>query len=349
MTILFIGGGTLGSLNPLLAVARVVQGKNPKLRIAFWTSRQSLEQRMVTEAGFVPRTILAGKVRRYFSLRTVLDMCIIPLACLQAMARMLINRPRVIVSAGSYVAVPAHIAAWALRIPTVMYQQDVQLGLANRIMAKIATECTASTASRAKLFHRETRVVGFVLRPEITQGDADKARHAYGLRPNWKTLLIIGGSSGAVQLNRRVQEGLMDFPSALNIVHIVGEGKTIDLQRTGYVQIPFTNAALPDLYAAADLVLCRAGSNVLAEIVALAKPVIIVPLPGTHQEANAQELAAAGAIVLHEPQLNGKLLAQHVEHAVLDDATFTAFRANVRGLWETQGATRLADIILRYV
>lgn len=349
MNILFVGGGTLGSLNPLLAVARTIHSVNPKLHIVFWTSRQTLEQRIVSEAGFNPRTIFSGKVRRYFSLRTVLDVGVIPLAFFVALVRLVTQRPQIVVSAGSYVAVPVHLAAWLLRIPTVTYQQDMQLGLANRIMAKLATECTASTIARAKLFQRETQVVGFALRSEITQGKAEVARQDYGLRPDWKTLLIIGGSSGAAHLNELVQEGVKDFPSTLNIVHIVGEGKTFDLQRPGYVQIPFTNTALPDLYAVADVVLCRAGSNVLAEMIALEKPLIIVPLPGTHQEANAKELHEAGAVVLPEAALTGKVLAREVQEMFAEGKDFSSYRMRMKGLWETQGATRLADIILRYV
>ncbi len=349
MNILFVGGGTLGSLNPLLAVASSLQAKRPLLRVTFWTSRDLLEQRVVTEAGFSSQTIIAGKFRRYFSFRNLVDVFVVIVACVIAFTRLVLHRPRVVISAGSFVAVPVHIAAWLLHIPTVAYQQDVQLGLANRIMATLATVCAATTDSRAKLFRKDTEVVGFALRSEILQGSAEAARQTYGLRSDWKTLLVIGGSSGAANLNTLVLEGLHAFPASLNVVHIVGEGKALPLSRPGYVQIPFTNRTLPDLYAVADVVLCRAGSNVLAEIIALEKPVIIVPLPGTHQEANAQELQAAGAVVLHERNLTGDKLAQHIGQMFLHEGDYPAYRNSIRGLWKTDGATRLADILLRYV
>lgn len=347
MSILFVGGGTLGSLNPLIAVAKEITQTQPTHGIEFWTSSQALDQTVIREAGLRARTIPAGKFRRYFSLRTCVDAVVVFVALFIALGRLLQSRPRVVVSAGSYVAVPVSIAAWCLRIPVIIYQQDVQLGLANRIMSKFARVRTATTTTRADLFGRPTEVVGFALRPDLRQGNRARALSTYELDPSWKTLLVIGGSSGAQHVNELLVGALPFLPNALNIVHITGRGKDVVAIRKHYHAISFTNTELPDLYAVADLVICRAGSNVLAEMLALQKPCIIIPLPGTHQEANARELETAGAIVLQEQTLTPERLAQKVA-AVLSSAYVTSMPSALRKVWAVDGAQRLAKIILQY-
>ncbi len=349
MSILFAGGGTLGSLHPLLAVAQELRSRNANVKSIFWTTRKPLEQRLVAEAGFDSHPIVAGKFRRYFSLWNVVDIFAIVAGFFIALSRLAVQRPAIIMSAGSFVAVPVHVAAWLLRIPTVVYQQDAQLGLANRLMAPLATVRAATTTNRLKLFKQSAVVTGFALRPDLATGNAAKIRQRYGLDPAWKTLLVIGGSSGAQHLNELVIQGLSHYPQQLNIIHIAGVGKTVPTQRPGYKQLAFTNADLPDLYAVADLVLCRAGSNVLAEVLALGKPCIIVPLPHTHQEQNARELATAGARTFHEADLTPAALTNHIR-AALSDAAFmaSASEKSQNGL-PVDGAAQLANILLTYL
>lgn len=346
MSILFVGGGTLGSLNPLVAVAQELRNRNVSTVSTFWTSHKSLEHTLVADAGFTSRALISGKFRRYFSLWNVIDLFAVVLSFCIACTRLVVHRPTIIMSAGSFVAVPVHLAAWILRIPTVVYQQDVQMGLANRIMAPFATVRAATTARRAKLFRQPAIVTGFALRPDLTRGNAAKVRKQYALDATRKTLLVIGGSSGAQHLNALVVQGLPKYPQDMNIIHITGLGKTLPLERDGYRQLAFTNAELPDLYAAADLVLCRAGSNVLAEVAALAKPCIIVPLPHTHQEQNAHEFAAFGARILHEADLTPESLANHIRAALAD---VTLMRGLALQQLPIDGAKRLADILQRYL
>ncbi|MEK7631368.1 MAG: glycosyltransferase [Patescibacteria group bacterium] len=348
-TVLFVGGGTLGSLNPLIAVAQELRKRQPELRSCFWTSYKALDQMVVREAGFACAPIVSSKYRRYFSLRTLVDLGVFPLAFTIAFVRLAVRRPRVVASAGSYVAVPVSIAAWVLRIPVALYQQDVELGLANRIMSVFATVRVAATPQRAKLFQRHAIAIGFALRQSVTKGDAAKARALYALHASWPTLLVIGGSSGAQHLNELVVAGVHAWPAELNILHITGEHKAPPTQREGYVQIPFTNDSLPDLYAVADIILCRAGSNVLAEVIGVGKAPIIIPLPGTQQEANALELERAGAKVFYESTLTPEILAGQVRAQLANTHYQTDVPRQLQKLWEVDGAPRFASIIQTYV
>lgn len=348
MNVLFVGGGTLGSLNPLVAVAKKMQQLRPDVAVAFWVSTQPLDARILVEAGFAFRTIPSGKFRRYFSLRTVVDALIIPVTFFYAAALLMRLRPRLVVSAGSYVAVPVSFAAWCLRIPVLIYQQDVELGLANRMMSWVARERTATTPARAALFGKPAQVVGFALREDIAQGDPHRARVTYGLEPSWKTLLVIGGSSGALRMNTLFLDALPLLPQQLNILHITGSGKAKPVHRAHYVALPFTNASLPDLYAVADVILSRAGSNVLAEVLAVKKPCIIIPLPGTHQEANARELENLGARVAQETSLTPTALAEQVT-AMLSQPLTLAFPSTLEHAWDVRGTEKLALRITRYL
>jgi len=349
MKALFVGGGTLGSLNPLLAVGLAVKQARPDVSVTFWTSRDALEQSLVREAGFPVATIIAGKFRRYFSVRNFFDLFVVTAAFFDALLRLRRHRPSVVVSAGSFVAVSVVFAARALRIPIVVYQQDVSLGLANQLMSRVATVRTATTPDRAKLFTKPAEVVGFALRPDLLTGQPTRVQAKYKLQPGVPTLLVVGGSSGAQALNELVVQSLPQLPTELNILHIVGRGKSLQAQRQGYVQVPFTNVDLPDLYATATLVLSRAGSNVLAELVALQKPAIIVPLPNTHQEANVRELKERGAVVLAQESLTSGSLAEIIRSVSFDPKQLAAMTKAVQGLWDTQGASKLAAIVTRFV
>lgn len=344
-TLLLVGGGTLGSVNPLVATAVALKQLVPNLRVEFWGEQNPRDKDVVTAAGVPFTAIPAGKFRRYFSLRNIIDIPVVLFATLVAWRKLRALQPAMVVTAGSYVAVPVAWAAHFLRIPILLYQQDVTLGLANALIAKHATYRCASGEQQARLLPSPVRVVGYALRPDLHQGNATRAAERYSLDAQRPTVLVIGGSSGARELNRRFIATLPLLQSQVQVVHITGEGKEQDVRRSGYVSVSFTNRELPDLYALATLVVSRAGSNVLAELVALGKPVLIVPLPGTHQEQNAAALAEHGAAVRQERDLTPEAFAAFLNATVSDGKQLGTLRAAVANVWDTDGAAHLAALI----
>lgn len=348
-TILLTGGGTLGSVNPLIATAAVLQQLRVDLRTVFWGERNDRDRSIVETAGIPFTAIPAGKFRRYFSLRNLSDVPVVMLATAVAWWRLRALRPAMVVTAGSYVAVPVAWAARWLRIPVLLYQQDVTLGLANALIAKHAAYRCATGEAQARLLPNPVSVVGYALRPDLHAGNASRAAAKYGLDLHRPTILVIGGSSGALELNRRFIAALPHLKPEVQVVHITGEGKEIATHRVGYVPVNFTSRELPDLYALATFVVSRAGSNVLAELVALGKPALIVPLPHTHQVQNAAALEERGALVRAERDLSPVPFAELLNVAVANVERLDTLRRAVAHAWDTAGATHLATLITKHV
>ncbi len=347
--VLFVGGGTLGSLNPLLATAKVVQENHPEVECDFWVSKIARDGEVVREAGFTPTVLPSGKFRRYFSLQNLVDIPVIIWATYVAWKRLKERKPAIVVTAGSFVAVPVAWAARRLRLPILLYQQDTTLGFANRLIARASTVRTATSDLQAKLLQAPVEIVGYALRLDLHRGNAERVWAKYGLQPEKLVVLVIGGSSGALGLNQKFIAALPYLNPELQILHITGDGKAPALQRPGYVQIPFTYAALADLYAAASFAITRAGSNVLAELIALGKPMCIVPLPGTHQVQNAASLEDHGALVCAEATLEPQVFAEIINHSCTSAGALKRLAAKTANAWDVDGAPHLAQIVERYL
>lgn len=348
-TILLVGGGTLGSVNPLVATTAALQQSHAGLRTVFWGERNTRDRRIVEAAGIPFTVIPAGKFRRYVSVRNLIDVPVVMLATVLAWWKLRALQPAIVVTAGSYVAVPVAWAARWLRIPVLLYQQDVTLGLANVLIAKHAAYRCATGETQARLLPEPVGVVGYALRPDLHQGSAARAAAKYGLDPHCPMILVIGGSSGAFELNRRFIAALPHLQPDVQVVHITGAGKGIAVHRPGYVPLSFTSRELPDLYALATLVISRAGSNVLAELVALGKPALIVPLPNTPQVQNAAALEAHGALVRAERDLSPETFAELLNSTVTNPQRLEVLHSAVAHVWDTDGAAHLAAFIAKHV
>jgi len=346
-TILLVGGGTLGSVNPLLATAAALKVSNSNLKCVFWGEQNERDQKVVEEADIQFYTIPAGKLRRYFSLKNIFDVPVITWATFVAWRKLRTLQPLMVVTAGSYVAVPVVWAARWLHIPVLLYQQDTTLGLANKLIAPLSTIRCATSDAQARLLPEPVNIVGYALRQDLRFGDANRAAANYGLKKDLPTILVIGGSSGALELNRRFIDALPYLRPDIQVIHITGEGKSIATKRTGYVLVSFTNRELPDLYALATFVVSRAGSNVLAELIALGKPALIVPLPNTHQVQNAAVLEESGALVRAEQDLNPQAFGELLNNYVTNPERLAKLRSATAHLWETQGAEKLAALIAK--
>lgn len=205
-------------------------------------------------------------------------------------------RVDVVFSKGGYAALPACFAAKSLKIPVVTHESDYTLGVANRLISTFAAATLTS--------FRETPggiYTGNPVRPEIFRGSASKAREKYNLRSP-HVILIFGGSLGAEAINKAVESGLDSLLSIGDVVHIAGKGAAAS-DRKGYVRLAFSDD-MPDLYAAADVVVIRGGANSLAEVTALGKRALCIPLPKGasrgDQLDNAKSYQKAGAVHILE-------------------------------------------------
>ena len=354
----FTGGGTAGHIIPGLAIIRELQTCG--WRAAWIGSRRPAERTLVRAARVPFYAIPAGKLRRYYSLRNFADVAAVLAGCLHALLLLARLRPRVVFAKGSYVSVPPVVAARLLGIPVITHESDTTPALATRINASMAhTVLVAFAATRGKLpsrLRRRVRVTGNPLRAGLEQGDAERGRTQVGAPPGLPLLFVTGGSSGARAVNELVWHALPELVRHWFVVHQTGAAWRAPAAAPPpplagrYLALPFVNEGFPDLLAAADVVVSRAGANTLGELAATATPAVLIPLPRTQsrgeQLANAELFAAQGAaLVLAEEQTDSASLTAALHELRCDAVRRRRMAGNMARLATRDAAHRIASIV----
>lgn len=363
LRLVIAGGGTGGHVQPAIATLQELRRRVP-LQVLWLGSAAGLERSVAAEEGIAFRAIAVGKLRRYFSLETPLDALRIPLGVAQSVRQLRATRPNLVFSTGGFVSVPTVVAARLLGIPSLTHEQTAIIGLANRINARFADVIALSyERSRALLGTHHGRIVvtGNPIRASLCDGDPAGAFRAFGLDPNQPLVYVTGGAQGAQAINGAVREALPRLLELVQMIHqcgrTAGEEERLRAAREAlpcqlqgrYVIRPFIGPELADIYAAAALVVGRAGAGTVAELSALGKPSLLIPLPGSaggEQQINARMLEEAGAsVVLPQVQLNPERLAAEIEHLITGER-LPAMAAAARTRGNPDAAARLADALL---
>jgi len=351
----FTGGGTAGHVFPGIAVAAEL-ARRWDGRIVWLGSRSGPERDLVETAGIPFRPIPAGKLRRYFSVANVTDVFRILGGFAASLAVLAAERPGLLFSKGGFVSVPPVVAARILGIPAFTHESDVDPGLATRINARFCERVMVSHPGTAGHFPAPVRakvvVTGNPLRAAFADADAAAGRRFAGCAPGDRLVLVLGGSSGSAFLNGLVAPVAGELcAGAVRIVHQTGGGKLGADGVPGCRVVPFIGAELPDLMAGADLVVSRAGANTLAELAALGRPSLLVPLSTSgsrgDQLRNAEVFRAAGAAeVMPEEGASPAALRDRVRALLADPARLAAMAAAARGLAVADPASRIADLLI---
>lgn len=314
-TIILTGGGTAGPVTPLLGLVDDIRrdGYEPH-----WIgTRFGLERSLVEAVGLPYYWISAGKWRRYFSWQNFLDPFRVIVGFFEAYALLLRLKPRLVMSAGGFVSVPVVWAAWLLRCPVIIHQQDVLPGLANRLMASCATVITVTFAKSLADYGKKAVWTGNPVRPEfrevkVLNGVREAGRHK---------ILIVGGGTGSEAINSLVNEGLPELTKLGDVTHVTGQPvEATHNFSPHYHPYRFLDAKdMAQAMAEADIVVSRAGLGSLSELAYLHKVAVLIPMPQSHQEMNAQFFAEQGAaIVLSQADITGGLLAAKLEALLAD-------------------------------
>jgi UDP-N-acetylglucosamine--N-acetylmuramyl-(pentapeptide) pyrophosphoryl-undecaprenol N-acetylglucosamine transferase len=350
MRVLLAGGGSGGSATPVVAVGEAVRARVPDAAFLFVGTASGPERALAASAGFPFAAVEAGKLRRYLDWRNVLDAGRVPLGVLQAVAVVGRFRPDVAFGAGGFAAVPPLVAAALSRVPVVIHQQDVQPGLANRLLVPFARHVSVAFPDSLAHFPRgRTTVNGNPVRSGITAGDRQRAAAIFGLEPGLPTLLVTGGGTGALGLNRLIAAAVPALVEACQVIHLTGRGRSVSpaVASPRYHAFEFLVDEIPDALAAADLVVSRAGLGTLSELAALGKPMVLVPMPRSHQAANARAAAAVGAArVVAEERLTPDSLASLVRQLLADEAERASLAAAAGRLLPRDAAERVASLLL---
>jgi UDP-N-acetylglucosamine--N-acetylmuramyl-(pentapeptide) pyrophosphoryl-undecaprenol N-acetylglucosamine transferase len=335
------------------------------VRLAWIGSQAGVEATWVPAAGIPYHPIPTGKLRRQLAWRNVTDLAVrVPAGLGQALALLGRLRPDLVVATGGFVAVPTAVAAALRRRPLLVHEQVVVPGLANRLIARLADRVAVTFAASGAAFPAGKVVVtGNPIRPELHTGRRDRGFERFGLDPTAPLTYVTGGALGAHRVNRVVGAALAPLLQVTQLVHQCGDNVQGDLAwlrgeaerlppplGARYRAVAHVGEELGDLYAAASLVVGRAGAGTVTELAALGLPAILVPLAaarGDEQTANARVLVDAGAaVLLPERELTPDRLVGEVRALLADPARLRAMSARARGLATPGAAERLVDLIL---
>ena len=321
--ILFTGGGTAGHIYPIIAIARELRRLDFNAELYYIGPKDEFVDLLLSHEGVEARTILTGKIRRYVDFTSILQnitdvLFKIPLGFLQAFFWVYFLNPDLTFSKGGHGSLAAVFWSWFIRTPVFLHESDITPGMANRLTNRFALEVFISfSVPQTEYFPVEKMIsVGNPIRKEMVAGDPNHAKDIFHLKGGKKgTLLVLGGSQGAQRINDLILQILPRLLADFELIHQTGENNfrevSIEAKATissevapYYHPMPFLKETeLKHAYAAADLVISRAGSGAIFEIAACKKASILVPLPESaqdHQAKNAYAYAASGAAIVME-------------------------------------------------
>jgi UDP-N-acetylglucosamine--N-acetylmuramyl-(pentapeptide) pyrophosphoryl-undecaprenol N-acetylglucosamine transferase len=356
MKIIFSGGGTLGPVTPLLAIKQMVEQAHPTASFLWVGTNRGPEKELVLEQSVRFVTLSSGKFRRYISLWNVIDVGRVIVGFFQSLVLIWKEKPDICISAGGFISVPLHWAAWFMGVPTWVHQQDVRVGLSTRLMQPFARVITTALSSVAQSFSsKKAHWIGNPVRQGILHGDAHIAAKEFNLDPSLPTVFVTGGGTGSMKVNQMVVEALGQLEGIAQVVHLTGKERPRDLiepadrQFDFYHPFVFFTDQMKHAYAASAMVVSRGGFGTISELAALAKPAIIIPKAG-HQEENVLFLEKEHAvIVLDEALSSGLHLAKEIRRLLEEVAQAKSMGLRLQRLLPQAKARDVINILEAHV
>ena len=290
--IVLTGGGTAGHVTANLALI-------PHLQAAGWDihyigSENGMERGLIEPLGIPYHAVAVGKLRRYLDVKNLSDPFRVIKGVGQATGIIRKLKPNVVFSKGGFVSVPVVYGAALNGVPVVLHESDLTPGLANKLCMPFAKAVCTTFPETAKLVRRGV-YAGTPLRDELFQGRRKGGLARFQLKGDKPILMVTGGSSGAQAINACVREALPRLLPDFDVLHLCGKGNLDPACDTfsGYRQVEYLTDGMSDAFACADLLISRAGSNTLCEILALKKPCLLIPYPKGASRGDQIENAAS--------------------------------------------------------
>ena len=344
--IIMTGGGTAGHVMPNIALLPELRARN--YAIAYIGSEDGIEKDLIKGQHIRYYGVKSGKLRRYFSLKNFTDPFKVIHGYNQAKKLLKKMKPDVVFSKGGFVSVPVVMAAGKLKIPVIIHESDMTPGLANRIAIKRASIVCTTFPETLKYISEDKHPVltGTPIREELLVGSAAAGHRFTGLSSIKPTILVMGGSTGAVALNEALHANLDALLKKYNIVHLCGNDKADRRYdgTPGYVQYEYIDKEMKDLLAMSDMVVSRAGANAIFEFLALKKPNLLIPLPAASsrgdQILNAESFEESGySRVLYEDDITPESLLESIEYV------FNNRDAYIKNMAESEQRDAIGKII----
>jgi UDP-N-acetylglucosamine--N-acetylmuramyl-(pentapeptide) pyrophosphoryl-undecaprenol N-acetylglucosamine transferase len=348
--LLIAGGGTGGHVFPAIAIAREWLSRGNEREVVLVGTERGLEMKLVPQAGLPLETLRVAGLKGKGGLTLVKNVAMLVPAMLDARRVFRKHQPVAAFGVGGYAAGPMMLATWLARVPNIIFEPNAEPGLTNKILARISTRIAIGYEISARTWGKKAVVTGCPVRPEFFSSPPCAPQKPF-------RLLITGGSQGALPVNRAfvgAMDGLAARKNELTIVHQTGE-RDYNAVRTAYARreinaevVPFlTN--MPERFAWADLIVCRAGAITAAEVAAAGRAAIFIPFgraTDSHQLRNAQEMARAGAgRLIAEPELTAEKLTSEI-FALLDQPDqIAAISSAARALARPHAARDIVNLI----
>ena len=314
-TIVLTGGGTAGHVMPNIALIPTLLDMGYEVH---YIGSGSIEKDLIKAIDSVTfHQISTGKLRRYFSMKNFTDPFRIIKGILQSKRIIKNINPNITFSKGGFVGVPVVIGSRMKRVPIILHESDFSIGLANKLSQPYANVvCTSFETTASHVKNGKGLYTGTPVRKELLSGDSDLARKLVQFdNPDKPTLICMGGSMGAVALNKIIRDALPLLTKEFNVIHLCGKGNLDSSQQDNksYYQMEFASQELPHLFALADVAVSRAGANAVFELVGLSLPALLVPLPSAasrgDQDQNANYFKKRGCFdVIDQKDLTPEIL-----------------------------------------
>jgi UDP-N-acetylglucosamine--N-acetylmuramyl-(pentapeptide) pyrophosphoryl-undecaprenol N-acetylglucosamine transferase len=363
--IVLCGGGSGGHIYPLITVVKNLKknyGEN-NFNFLFIGPRGELDGNLMSENNIPQKTILCGKLRRYFSFKYLFDLFKTPVGFFQSLWHLFVFMPDVVFAKGGFASVPVVIAARIYRIPVVIHESDAIPGIANKLLGSFAS-AIGINFEKSKRYFPDSKIffAGIPVKSEALNGNKKKAREFLGMKKEIKpVVLFLGGSQGAFLINKLVINSLNKLLSRYQIVHLTGtahfenmkkmaERKGYKIEHSDYYPIAYAKDEMKDLIALADVVVSRAGATSIAELAANHKPVVLVPITrsaNNHQRMNAFELSREkAAVVLEENNFNENMLVHYLDKILFNRDYKLGLMQNIEKFYYPKSAEILAEKIM---
>ncbi|HTJ38578.1 MAG TPA: UDP-N-acetylglucosamine--N-acetylmuramyl-(pentapeptide) pyrophosphoryl-undecaprenol N-acetylglucosamine transferase [Dactylosporangium sp.] len=361
-SVVLAGGGTGGHIYPLLAFADCLRRHDPSVRITCIGSPSGMENDLIPQRGYDLRHVPAYQLPRSVNMNLVRTPDRMWKAARATRAILDEVNADVVVGFGGYVSVPAYLAAWRRKTPTVIHEVNVPIGVANKMGMRFTKNLVLGFPHQRVQMPAvaDAEVVGVPLRQSIATLDRAalraRARAYFGLAPDLPTLFVFGASSGARSINQAVSGAAKAITSAgVQVLHIIGaRNEDFDVPQglaAPYVRIKFLSE-MELGYAAGDLALCRGGAMTCAETAAIGMPAVYVPLPWGNGEQRRNALPvveAGGGLIVEDGDLSPELIADTVVPLVRDGARLAAMSRAAAGYGRRDGDEALRRYVLKVV
>ncbi len=361
MKIVLAGGETGGPIVPLIAIAKEIKVEHPKTQIVVLDTPNSVGKQLALKEKWNFYTISSGKLRRYWSIKNLWAPASFALAFMKAIRVMRSVKPNIVLGAGGYIQVPVTWAAWVCKVPVIIHQQDIVPSLSNTLCAPFASKITTTFQSSLKDFHSGTGLFGAIrkrkksseklqwtgnpFRKDLTEATKDKAQKFFKLSGKLPVVLVLGGGTGARGLNKLVTEAMPELQKYVEVIHVTGKRSSNVMKYDNYRTYEFLDRI--DLgYAAADLVVSRAGISTITELCNLKKLTILIPMPNSHQELNAFYLFEQGAAVpMDQETTTAEMLIQSIRGLLVDGNAQKVLKQGMANLMPKNSAAKIAKLV----